>query len=271
MNEAPPPDAAVLPGRRFLTVSAPPYLTGKATVLLLVCPLALAIGLAPLLGASAGWIAVFAFPLLLVATSIPAKLVIGSDGIAVEWLFRRVFLPYAALVDEQRTEHGVRLLGSGGRTLDLRCEGPDQLLALLRKRKSFPYSVQGMLAEEALLSDASLLSPAGTPDAWAERLRRMGQGDYRSGSLPRERLLSVVATPSLAPELRAAAAVALGPPANDDEARVLAQVIRSTASRTLERALRDASMEDLTRAKAGLARVLLNSQREAEDRRRGSE
>lgn len=268
MNEPPTPDPGLLPPRAMMRVGAPPFLTGKVIVVLFGTLMALAVGLLPFIGPSSLFIALLAFPLAFVVTAIPATFVIGSDGIAVAWLGRRMFLPYSALEREVRTEVGVTIYATGGRTLELRTRGAERLLGLVYGRKGAMHSVQSLYAEERLASDASSLAPHGTTEDWATRLRRIGQGDYRVASLPRERLLAVVATPSLAPELRVAAAVALGPPETDEEAHVLGRAVQSTASRTLERALWNASSDDLRRAKPGLGSVLAASRREADDTRR---
>jgi len=268
MNEAPIPDPAMLPPRTTMRVGAPPYLTGKSIAMLFGSLGALSVGLLPFFGLASFALAFAAVPLAFALTLIPATLVVGSDGVAVEWLGRRMFLPYVAMEHAARTELGVSIVGSGGRNLDLRTRSADRVLGLVHARKAAIHSVQHMMAEEALAADAGSLAPAGTPNDWAERLRRIGQGDYRVASLPRERLLAVVATPSLAPELRAAAAVALGPPETDEEANVLGRAVQSTASRILQKALWNATSSDVTKARPGLARVLAASRREADDRRR---
>jgi len=265
---APEVDEAVLVPRETVTVGAPPFLMGQPLLLLFGGALTLALAALPFFGTSAFVLLVVALGLSLGLTAAPARLVVGSDGLAVQWLWRRMFVPYSALGDERQTVGGIFIEIAGGRSLELRTGAPSRLLTLVRTRKGFAYSVRGMLAEEALASDTSLLAPSEKVGEWAARLRAMGEADYRSVSMPRDRLLAVVGAPHVAPELRAAAAFVLGKPTGDEEASILALAQRSTASRTLERALARAQSDDPEVRAQGLRTVLAASRREAYDRRR---
>lgn len=267
---APEVDEAALAPRERYRIGVPPFLTGRPLVTLFAGALVVAAGGFVLYGPAA-WAALF-FALLasLAIVSIPARLVVGSDGVAVEWLWRRLFVPYASMTAEHRTIDGLRLEVEGGRSLELKSRRPEHLLVLVRTRRAFAHSVRGMLAEEALASDAALLATAEREDlaGWATRLRTMSDADYRSASLPRDRLLAVVGAPHVAPELRAAAAFVLGPPRSDDEAATMDRARASTASGVLERALLRARGDDEGARLEGLRAVLSASRREAADRRR---
>ena len=263
-------DPAALAPRESFEVGVPPFLTGQPLLAVFAGALVASLGALPVMGPSAIVFVLGALFVGFLLTTIPARLVVGSDGIAVTWLWRRLFVPYSAIGAESRALNGVFVEVLGGRSLELRTDAPERLLSLLRTRKGFAYSVQGMLTEEALANDKSLLAPSGKIEEWALRLRGMSDADYRSVSMPRDRLLAVVGAPHVAPELRAAAAFVLGKPVGDEEADVLRRAQQSTASRTLERALTRAQSDDPAERTRGLRTVLAASRREDEDRRRGS-
>jgi len=224
------------------------------------------------LGASAVLFAVAAAFVALALTSIPATLVVGSDGFSVVWLWLRVFVPHGSIEGWERSVHGVVLRARGGRTFELRTSESERILAAVSSRAGYATSAAGLLAEESLSADASLLAQAGSPGEWAAQLRRLGGAgaDYRAASLPRERLLAIVATPSLPLVLRTAAAVALGAPETEEEDRVMARAIESSASRTFSRALLAAASRDAGGApRRALALVVRAAAREEEDARRG--
>ena len=256
-------------------VGPPPFLTGRLLLGLALAGLFLSAVCLPFFGTSAGWVFVASQALAFVIVYIPATLVIGSDGLAISWLSLRVFVPYASIEHWQRTEQGITVRATGGRLFEVRTKEADKIIPTLGARKTFGDSAQGILAHEALASDWSLLAPEPDASAWAARLRRVGGagadggGDYRQASLPRERLLAVLATPSLPQEVRAAAAVALGAPENEEEDRVMSRAIASTASRTLARALFAAASPDRPAAATkALARVRRASEQEQGDRQR---
>jgi hypothetical protein len=268
---APLADPAALPKRTSFRVGPPPFLTGVLLTRLAIATVVLTAVSAPLLGASAGFFAAAGTLVALALTSIPATLVVGSDGFSVVWLWLRVFVPHGSIDGWQRSEQGVVLRARGGRPFELRTSESDRILAAVSARAGYASSAAGLLAEESLSADASLLAQAGPPAEWAAHLRRLGGAgtDYRAASLPRERLLAIVATPSLPLVLRTAAAVALGAPETEEEDLVMARAIESSASRTFSRALVDAASPHAQHPRRALVRVLRAAAREEEDARRG--
>lgn len=265
-------DLAALPKRASFRVGPPPFLTGALLLRLALATAVLMALSAPVAGPTAGLFGVGAVCVALALTSIPATLVVGSDGVSVVWLWLRVFVPHSALVGWERSVQGVTLRARGGRTFELRTSESDRVLAAVSARAGYATSAAGLLAEESLSADASLLAQAGSLGEWAAHLRRVGGAgaDYRAASLPRERLLALVATPSLPLVLRTAAAVALGAPETEEEDRVMARAIESSASRTFSRALLAAASPDAGGApRRALALVVRAAAREEADARRG--
>lgn len=265
---SPEADPEALAPRDELSIGVPPLLTGKPLVVIFGAGLAVTLGLAPLFGAGALFALAVAFVVAFAVTSVPAKLVLGYDGLAVVWLGRRLFVPYDALEGEVRTVEGAELRVRGGRTLELRTQRPEEILGRVAWRKNATLSLVALGAEADLANDASLLGPSGDAHDWARRLESLARADYRAASLPRDRLLAIVACPRLGPELRAAAAVVLGPPRDDHEAHVLSRALASTASKLFERALWYATSEVPAERETALLRVLAAARREARDQAR---
>ena len=87
---SPEADPEALAPRDELSIGVPPLLTGKPLVVIFGAGLAVTLGLAPLIGAGALFALVVAFVVAFAVTSVPAKLVLGYDGLAVVWLGRRL-------------------------------------------------------------------------------------------------------------------------------------------------------------------------------------
>jgi hypothetical protein len=265
---SPEADPEALAPRDELRIGVPPHLTGKPLVVIFGAALVATLLLAPFVGAGAFLAIAAAFLVAFAATGVPATLVLGYDGLAVVWLGRRLFVPYDALEGESRTVEGVELRVRGGRTLELRTRRPDEVLGRVAWRKNATLSVVALGAEADLAPDVSLLGPTGDTRDWTRRLESLAHGDYRAASLPRDRLLAIVACPRLGPEIRAAAAVVLGPPRDDHEANVLSRALASTASKLFERALWYATSEARSEREPALLRVLAAARREARDQAR---
>ncbi len=263
--DAPLADPAALPPRESFRVGPPPFLTGRVLLFLAAPTVVLAALAAPLVGVGAGLLVAAATLVAFALMSVPATLVLGSDGVAIAWLTRRVFVPHASIEGWERTPDGLTIRAHGQRVFEVRTGHTERILAVLGARKGFADSVRGLIAHEALAADASLLAPSGDAAEWSTRLRRLGgqDGGYRTSSLPRERLLAVLATPSFPQDLRAAAAVALGAPETEEEHRVIARAIESCASRLLSRALAAAGTTAASSAPARPALAALTRVREA--------
>lgn len=265
---APEADPDLLAPRDEFSVGVPPHLTGRPLVMIFGAASVATLVLAPLVGPGALFAFAAAFGVAFVATSVPATLVLGYDGLAVAWLGRRIFVPYDAIEGEARTVEGVALRVRGGRTLELRTRRTEEVLGRLAWRRNAALSVAALAAEADLANDVSLLGPSGDAHDWTRRLESLARADYRAASLPRDRLLAIVACPRLGPEIRAAAAVVLGPPRDDHEANVLSRALASTASRRFERALWYATSEVPAEREPALLRVLAAARREARDQAR---
>lgn len=274
------PDPRALPKRYERSVRVPPFLSGRVYVPLFMVGLAFTVlgfvvagpfGLAPLFGA---------FGLALLLNFVPAKFIVGVDGIAVVWLKIRYFVPYGSLDTTERTAEGIVLHGHGGRTLELHTDEPQSLLYLVETRRTFAATVPALLAHEALEGEAAMLVPSGKENAsdWTERVRKLGtEASYREMSLPRDRLLAILAMPSLPMEMRAAAAFALGAPTSSEEAAIVDLAIGATASQVFARALTAAKNTppntsdayEAREAREALVRVHRAALREARDKSRG--
>lgn len=265
-------DPAALPRRVSFRVGPPPFLTGAVLTRLAAATLVVVACGAPFFGASVGLVALGAMFVAFALMYVPATLVVGSDGFSVSWLTLRVFVPHGSIAGWERTIQGVLVRARGGRTFELRTSESERILTVLGGRANYAISAPGLLAEESLAADASVLAQGGSLTEWAARLRRLGGAgtDYREATLPRERLLAIVATPSLPQVLRTAAAVALGRPENEEEEHVLARAIESSASRTLSRALLAATSPPTEDASArALGQVVKAAAQEDKDTRRG--
>ncbi|MFS8065299.1 MAG: hypothetical protein ACMG6S_02895 [Byssovorax sp.] len=192
---------------------------------------------------------------LLVRALIPARIVIGTDGIAVERPLRRTFIPHDRVTEVSSTRGAVVLQIRGGRPLVLPT-GPRYAGSLPRAEVS-PHTALLNRIEEARAAGrfgssqgarAGDLDRAGRSlDAWRQHLRGLTSTEsYRHLGVAKEELASVLEDAGAPPQRRVAAALAL---AQDSDAAIklrIADVVRTCADEKLRAALEAAADDELT-------------------------
>lgn len=186
------------------------------------------------------------FVVFAAAIGVPARLVVGEDGIVLRRLLRRPrFVPFADVrevvhelaAENDRAGSEVRLTLKSGRDMTLqlyRQESGDATaeLCLLIER-----AWQAFDARRVEYVAGALVRGRLSFDDWLHRLRSAASGElatYRDAPIPRDALWSAAEDAAASVETRAAATVALGTNADDgDRAR-----FRVVAQRTAEPALR---------------------------------
>jgi hypothetical protein len=194
---------------------------------------------------------------LLVRALIPRQVVIGTDGIAVERILGRTFVPHARITDVVSTGGAVVLQIRGERPLWLPT-GSRYASARTRADES-PHSALLNRIEEARAAGragssrgarAVDLDRAGrTLDGWREHLRGLtSSATYRRPAVVNDEIASVLEDAGAPPERRIAAAVALAP-ITDPAVRLRIQgVVRACADDRLRIALQAAVDDELTEA-----------------------
>jgi hypothetical protein len=214
---------------------------------------------------SAAWLVAALGALALVARGmVPAQVVIGADGISVERVFSRRFIPFGVVV-------GVGI-DAGAVVLSLRGEPSPEPLRLPTGARYFAQpsyeqaALQAMLVdriEEARRAgkagssaglDVAALGRRGRPfAAWREAVRRLGAGEaeYRRPPVPPEALARVLEDAGAPAERRIGAALALGAAG---EGRRIERAVAACADTRLRIALESAATDRL--AEEEMAAVL---------------
>lgn len=198
---------------------------------------------------------------LLVRALVPARVVIGTDGIAVERMFGRTFIPYSQLTEVASRRGAVVLQLRGGSSLALPT-GPRYAGSRTRADES-PHTALLNRIEEARAAGRSRsiesacaadLDRAGRSlEAWRQHLRGLVVSEsYRRASVGREEIAAVLEDASAPPQRRIAAALVLAH--GDDAASKLriADVVRTCADENLRAALEAAAEGELTEAEPSL-------------------
>ena len=194
---------------------------------------------------------------LLVRALIPRQVVIGTDGIAVERILGRTFVPHARVTEVVSTAGAIVLKIRGARPVWLPT-GSRYASARTRADES-PHSALLNRIEEARAAgragssrDASVagLERAGRSlDAWRDHLRGMtSTGSYRRAGVVNEEIAAVLEDAGAPPLRRVAAAVALAPVIDPAIKHRIASVVRSCADDRLRVALQAAVDDELTDA-----------------------
>lgn len=184
-------------------------------------------------------LAMLGFILPFLAFLTPQRVLVGADGIHVTWARRKRFISYGEIADvvEQKAlgervlvierTNGESHIFPLGTTDEL--EGSQSLRTRIEAARR--NHDQGEIpATEALLARGE--------SRWIEHLRALTDlGQHRRGALVSERLFRILESPMSPAVARAAAAVALGPRASQDDRQRIAEVARSTASTGLRLAL----------------------------------
>lgn len=216
-----------------------------------------------------------AFPLIVALMAVlyfvPAKLVVGVDGLLLRWLWVRKFISTSDIAAVTRFESGSqrnRVQGVEVTTRDGSVRLPvagswqdDAACAVIERRIEDARALARGAAHVA--DDALLLSRGETAMRdWIGRLKALGAGataTLRTAAVPPEHLWRVADDPAQPALKRAAAAVALGPTLDESGRVRLAEIARSTAAPklriALERASEDAPDEQLEEALAQIERA----------------
>ena len=182
--------------------------------------------------------------------------IVGADGITLNRLFQKRFVPHAEIESVAQTSYGVRVT-TRGQPLDL----PMKTFVSDRSQSSAALITRIDEAREAShrsfdVAALELLDRRGrTVSAWREALARITHrsGDYRSSVLESADLAHVIEDASAPPERRIGAALALaslpGDPELKQRVRVAAQAsanapVRIALEKALSGKLDDGDLED---------------------------
>lgn len=175
----------------------------------------------------------------------PRKAVVGTDGVAVEGLLRRRFLPYAEITEVRGDARGVRLGRRKRRGLLLpRAPGGEALESRIRAA----METQGQGALEARLE---ALDRGGRPvSEWLDGLRRLADrsAGYRAAAIQPEQLAAVVEDASVPRERRIAAAVSAAATGDEEARRRVRVAAQACADEELRAALEEAAEAELAEA-----------------------
>ncbi len=191
----------------FLTMLLAPF-----SALLIAGALGLAFDRQGEAAAVCGFFAVLAAAALVILTRplVTTTLRIGTDGVIVERLWRRRFLPRAALAAVNAYEDRVVLRRREGQPLVLRTSGRIEAATVVQRIRD---AIAGPRDAAPEATSLSLLDRHGrSVRAWLREVRSLGaeRGGYRHAALDRRALLDVVEDGRAPPERRIAAAAALG-------------------------------------------------------------
>ena len=201
---------------------------------------------------------------LLLLFLVPARLVVGVDGLLLQWLWMREFIPTKEIADVRRfvlgsgrnRVSGVELGLRNGRAVKLPIGSVwgDDAAGVVQQRVE---DVLALAKGSAHVAEDALLLARGDLEVrdWIGRLKAIGTGataTLRTAPVMPERLWRVARDPEQAPLARAAAAVALAPSLDQGGRVRLAEVAKTTAAPklrvALERAASDASEEEIEEA-----------------------
>lgn len=181
----------------------------------------------------------------------PRRAVVGTDGVAIEGLLRRRFIPFADLAEVSAEARGVRLR---------RRRKGSVLLPRAAGGEALHERIQAAMAAQARGPEAQLdfldLERRGRPlDAWAADLRgRIGTAPgYRASAVVPEQLAGVAEHAAMSPERRVAAAVSAAASGDPAARRRIRLAARACADEELRAALEQAAEAEA--AEEALARV----------------
>jgi hypothetical protein len=208
------------------------------------------------------------------------SITVGADGVLRSWLSKKEFWSYGDIADVNRFLDqsmwrkqkwmGVELQLRSGERVRLPITSKNGLqtsqldLIIERIREAMESHRQGEPA-----ADTALLARQARPVAdWIQSLRAIGSGahvDHRTAPVGPERLFRIVEDPSLAPSMRAGAAVALGASLDEEGKERLKGAAGAIAAPKLRIAIEAAADGD----EAALTEALAAIEGEAEKRAHG--
>jgi hypothetical protein len=217
---------------------------------------------------------------LVVWLGVRTRIVVGTDGVATRWLGRRRFIPFADVdrirADEQRefdaAYRAIAIVARDG-TRHRIVVGPvsddpatrDVLLERMRD------ALDSRRHDDSAADAASLERRDREPSAWLRALRARGAGadaDARTAPMSIDRLWALVEDASVAPQARAAAAVALASDGAPDARQRIRIAAYATASPALRSTLELAAAEHADDEALGEALAALEDQARSVTRRR---
>jgi hypothetical protein len=163
--------------------------------------------------------------LCVIASGVPARFVVGTDGVLVRWFgLRRGFVPIESIREVEQKPGVVRLQLHDGSARDLP-------VARIVEAAADPVGLRvGMLAERirdamrragTLTVDTSALEAGGADlPGFLQSLRGLSKGAGYRAALQREDLVYVLGDARQPPRIRVAAAVALGELGVEEKARL---------------------------------------------------
>ena len=175
---------------------------------------------------------VLLYALLLLPALMPLRVEVGEDGLAMHWLGKRSLLRFGDIRSVSASKIGVDLVLMNGKTQEIRLtqkdNAADAAIADLVDRLE-----RGITAHEsAAAPDEEALLARGSRDVatWLHDMRALGSGasGYRDVLVPRERLWSVLESPSVNPSAREGAALALSASLDEAERARLAMLAQRT-------------------------------------------
>ena len=186
---------------------------------LLIVMAVLAIVKAPVLAFLIGPLAMAYFALGVV----PRKFVVGRDGILIQWLGRRTFIPIDDVVGVEQRPGVVRLhLKNGSRDLVVAPRVGDRGISIGMQVSLLAERIRAAMRRAGKLDiDATVLERGDREvTAWIASLRDLSRGAGYRAAVQREDLVFLAEDPRTKPAVRIAAALALGPTDDYERARL---------------------------------------------------
>ncbi len=175
----------------------------------------------------------------------PTTVVVGVDGLRVQSVLRKRFVPYASLVRIERWAFGLRIVTTGG-SMRFLCPSVDA--ARIEHLFAIVDTNLHAARRAPMLPD---LAPGPLGDAvrrWREAiLGRVDVASYRAPTITPEDLTDTLSSPAVPPEGRIAAALALTARGEDDareNIRVAAGHLADERTRAILEDLADAEADD---------------------------
>jgi len=197
------------------------------------------------------WIAIFV--VLYVLSKVPARAIVGSDGITTRWLHRRAFIGHGEIHRAVRygsgNRQGIQLVRGDGTSSKL--PTPPMFTSEIADAASARLLQQVERARKAHRPKSSFVEvleqSAAEPGDWVRGLLAVGSGgraDHRTPALREEDLWRVVEDAHAAPRARGGAAIALSAQLDCEGRERLRSVARGTASEEVRQAIEAAAEEE---------------------------
>jgi hypothetical protein len=202
---------------------------------------------------------------LVLAFAWPQKVVVGTDGVFVNWFVRRKFIPYTELARIDDTKTGLDLVTKSGERHRLEFNGGRNSKAQVIRAQTERDSLRSRIeqARAAAPDAAPAVDPGvvarGERDvgSWLDALRSIAhrEGGMRTAPVLREQLFAMVANTRLAASVRAGAAAALGLDAAPTERERLRETAAAIASPRVRVVVEAAAQGDEAKISAALEDV----------------